>query len=857
MDETKFWQMNLKQVIDSLKSSEDGLSEKEANNRLETYGLNEVATAGRIWTQIFISQFKSPLILILIAASILSAVLGDIIDALVIIAIVGVNGILGFFQEYKSEKALEKLRKYILVHTKVIRDGEESEIDAKYLVPGDVVKLEIGDKIPADLRIIKTNELSVNESVLTGEPYPTNKTISVIEKEKPIPQELRNMAFMGTIITEGSGFGIVTTTGGSTELGKTASLLKQTEEEGEFQKKIRRFGNLLVKIILTAVTLIFLVNAFLAKGWIDSFIFAIALAVGIVPESLPIIITISLSHGALMLAKKKVVVKKLVSIEDLGNTDVICIDKTGTITENKITLEKFIDLNNKPSEQILTYGLLCNSATLEKGKVIGNPIDAAVWEYARSKSNLNKLNEYKLISDLPFDYVRKRMSVIVKKDKKYTMITKGAAEYIIDISSRVIINKKKVAISKYKKQIEEQFQNLANSGFRVLGVAIKDVTSKKITKNDEKNMTFIGFLVFVDPPKNGARKSIEHAEKLGIAIKILTGDEPIITLHVAKQVGLNLKEDDVITGNEIDDLENYKLREIVNQKTIFARLTPEHKHMIIKALKENGHTVAFLGDGVNDAPALKISDVGISVDTGAEVAKDASDIVLLQKGLDAIMNGVIEGRIIFSNIVKYIVNTISANFGNMGTLGLISPFMKFLPLLPSQILLNNFLTDTPMMAVSSDTVDEEELRKPRHWDIGHIARLSGLLGGISSIFDFVTIAALIYILNANAVLFRTGWFLESCLSEIMIVFAVRSHKFFLKSKRPSKILVLASIATAIVSILIIYTPIAQIFQFEQLPLWLLGTIGLILIAYFLMVEGFKLIYYKYWSKKIEYGNKIY
>jgi len=846
-----YWILPFEKVISGLNSSENGLTEIEAKERLEKYGPNEVARARRVWIQILVPQFTNPLILVLIGASILAGFVGDVTSTVVIIAIVIVNGLMGFFQEHKSEKAIEKLREYITLRTKVIRNGEKSEIDARGLVPGDVVALEIGDKVPADLRLIKTNQLSINESVLTGEPYPVEKDIFIVEKANPIPQEIKNMAFMGTIVAEGEGLGIVTATGNNTQLGRTARLLKEVEEEGDFQKNIRRFGNLLVKIILTVVIIIFLINALLAKGWLDSFLFAIALAVGIVPESLPIIITISLSHGAILLAKKKVVVKKLVAIEDLGNIDVLCTDKTGTLTENKITLQKFIDVEGKQREDLLVYGLLCNSAIVEKQKIGGNPIDVAIWEYARSNFDLRKAEGYKEIANLPFDFNRRMMSAVVEKNKKRIIITKGAVENLIANSEYVMVRKLKVSIKKYKEHIAQMYNELASAGFRVIGVSAKEIASRSIyTKKDESKSVFLGFLVFADPPKNEARKSLEHARKLGIRIKILTGDEPLSTLHVAKEVGIELTESDVITGNAIEKLNAVELRKIADQKTIFARVTPEHKYRIIKALRENGHVVAYLGDGVNDAPALKAADVGIAVNSGAEVAKDASDIVLLEKGLDVIMNGVVEGRKTFSNVVKYIVNTISANFGNMGTLGVISPFLNFLPLLPSQILLNNFLTDTPMMAVSTDNVDEEELKKPRHWDIRHIARFSAVLGGISSIFDFLTIAALIYVLNANAVLFRTGWFLESCLSEIMIVFSVRTSKVFFKSSRPSKILIGITILTAVISLLVIYTPIAAFFQFEQLPLWLLGTIALILVAYFAMVEGFKLVYYKYMVKRI-------
>lgn len=840
-----YWTELPKEVISKLNSSEAGLSEDEAKRRLQKYGLNEVTKARRTWAQILLAQFTSPLLLILVGASILSAFVGDVTDTIVIIAIVIVNGILGFFQEYKSEKAIEKLKKYITLRAKVIRDGKKTEIDAKYLVPGDIVLIEIGDKIPADLRLIKTNELSIDQSLLTGEPYPVEKNTTPIKKENPIPQEMTNIAFMGTIVAKGEGLGVVIATGKDTQFGRTASLLKEVEEESAFQKNIRNFGNLLIKIILTAVALIFLINAFLAKGWLDSFLFAIALAVGIVPESLPIVITISLSHGALLLAKKKVVVKKLASIEDLGNIDVLCTDKTGTLTENKIRLEKFIDLNGKENDKILTYALLCNSED--------NPIDRAIIEYCRGKKDTSS---YQKIDEIPFDYERKMMSVLVKEGKKHLMITKGAVESVIKVSSKAVIGNKKINISKCQKKIRQIFSELANSGFRVVAVASKEVKKKKLSERDEKNLTLLGFLAFIDPPKKEAKHSIEHAEKLGIAIKILTGDEPIVTLHIAKEVGLNLSENDVITGSELEQLNNIELMQVVNQKTIFARLTPEHKYKIIKALKENNHVVAYLGDGVNDAPALKAADVGIAVDSGAEVAKDAADIVLLRKGLDVIMDGVVEGRRTFSNIVKYILNTISANFGNMGTLGIVSPFLKFLPLLPSQILLTNFLTDTPMMAISTDTVDEKELKKPRRWDIKHIAKISTLLGGISSIFDIITITVLIYILNASTELFRTGWFFESVLSEIIIVFSIRSSGFFLKSKRPSNILIGISILTALLALIFVTIPqIGQFFQFVPLPLPLFGLIILILALYFASVEIFKFLYYKFVENE-SYGNKI-
>jgi Mg2+-importing ATPase len=849
VEERKYWAMTAEQTLAKLESSQKGLSSPEARERLKIYGPNEIGKAGRTWFHILVSQFLDPLILVLVAAAILSAFVADITDSIMILIIVLINGILGFVQEYKSEKIVEKLREFITFKAKVWRDSKETEIDSKQLVPGDFVMLETGDKVPADIRLIETNNFSVNESVLTGEPYPVNKTPDVITAERITVQETKNIAFMGTVVAEGTAKGIVIKTGKNSEFGKTAALVKEAESESDFQRNIRAFGKMLTQVILTAVVIIFLVNAMLNKGWLDSFLFAIALAVGIIPESLPIVITIALSRGSLELAKNKVVVKKLSAIEDLGNIDVLCTDKTGTLTENQITLQKMVDVNGKENSGMLVYGMLCNSAVEEKGVFGGNPIDAAIMEYAKQKSV--KATKYIKLADVPFDYNRRLMSVIVK-DGIPLMITKGAIESLLKVSKKIKIGEKIVPISGYREKIRSLYNELGTKGYRVIGLSVKKIERKgSYSKKDEGDLIFIGFFVFADPPKQSARESILHAEKLGVQIKILTGDEPVSTAAVARELGLKVDEYSIITGDQIEKLSQDELNEIVNKVIIFARVDPEHKYKIIRALRANNHVVAYLGDGVNDAPALKEADVGVSVDTGTDIAKDASDIVLLHKSLEVIINGIREGRKTFSNIIKYILNTISANFGNMGTLGVISPFMNFLPLLPSQILLNNMLTDTPMIAVSTDSVDDEELKKPRKWNIKHIAKLCAFLGAISSVFDFITIFVLMYILNANAALFRTGWFLESGLTEITVVFAMRSRKFFLKSKPPSKMLLWATLLTAIITLFIIYfSPLGKLFEFVPIPLWLLGTILAIVAAYFAMTEVILLLYYKYIQKEV-------
>jgi Mg2+-importing ATPase len=602
---------------------------------------------------------------------------------------------------------------------------------------------------------------------------------------------------------------------------------------------MRKFGDSLIRIILIGTLIIFAINSFLGRSVFESFLFAMALAVGIVPESLPIIITISLSRGAIRMAKKDVIVKKLVSIEDLGNLDVLCCDKTGSITESKITLEGFLDANYKVNKKILIYGLMCNSAVIRNNVVRGNPIDASIWHYAMSK-DIKIDPKYQKIYELPIDYEKRKMAVVIKKKDKCLLISKGAPESILSSSSHVIIDHKKYKIVNYKRKIQDTYRKLSNKGYRVIAIAAKFVPNKINYKEiDESNLTFLGFLTFIDPPKKTAKEALNSFRKLGVKLKILTGDDPIITKRIAKDVGFSQNEyERIVLGDEIDKMSEEDLRKVVEEVTIFSRITPEKKYRIIKALKENGHITGFLGDGVNDAPALRQSDVGISVETGSDVAKDSADIILTHKSLKVIADGIEEGRKTFSNVTKYILNTISANIGNMTTLGIISLFLNFLPLLPVQILLTNFLSDMPLLTISTDNVDKEELTKPKKWNIRYIEKFALTFGGISSIFDFTTIFILIYVLAANAELFRTGWFLESVLSEIIITFAIRTRKRFYKS-RPGKLLLFTSVFTSILTIWLIFSPFGYLFEFVPLVYWLLPVIGLILIAYFALVEILK------------------
>lgn len=825
-----------------LGTSEKGLSSSEAEARLAKHGLNEIAARDkRNALSIFISQLTSPLVVILIIASVIAGFLGDPTDTAIILAIVGINAVLGFYQEFKSEKALAELKKYISFKAKVLRGGEEIEVDVKDVVPGDIVFLEIGDVVPADIRLIEAHELATNESSITGESLPVNKDAAPLSVKNALPSQQSNMAFMGTVVSNGVGKGIVVATGEKTEFGKTANILSAKEPPTDFQTSINKFGSFLIKIILILTIVVFASNALLGKGILESFLFALALAVGITPELLPIIITISLSSGAMHLAKKKVVVKRLVAIEDLGNIDILCTDKTGTLTENKVELEGYSSADGKISSSVLKYALLCNSAIVEKGKVEGNVIDAAVWEHPASKGI--DLSKYRKIEDVEFDYVRRRMGVVVEAAKKRTYICKGAPESVLAVCDYVEEGGKRVSIKAHAEELQKRFEELSSRGFRVVAVASKEVGAKKdYSPADEAGLTFNGFLSFLDPPKGSAIHALKSFKKLGVELKLLTGDNELVAKEVCREVGLEVRGR-VFTGAELEKMADAQFAKAIFENNVFARVTPEQKYKIVEGLTKQGHIVGFLGDGVNDAPALRVADVGITVDSAVDVAKDSADIILLQKGLMVIAEGIKEGRKTFGNIMKYVLNTISANFGNMFSMVISSMAIPFIPLLPSQILLNNLISDGPLTTISTDNVDEDYLHKPKKWNIRAISHFMVFFGLISTIFDLTTMALMWFLTNGNAALFRTAWFLESVLSEIIITFAIRTRRDFWKS-HPSRALLYSSIIGILLSVGIIYPPFGGLFQFEALSLQMLGAIALILLAYFILAERAKRFFYR-------------
>lgn len=841
------WSLPVDALLAKTKTSERGLKGGEVAERLKEYGPNEVDAKEKLRSlKLLASQFRSPFIIVLILASLIAYFLGDRMDALVIIAIVLLNSLLGFFQEYRAEQAAEKLKKYLVMRCRVMRDGKKVEIDSKDIVPGDIVYFDVGDIIPADIRIIHCEDLTTDESSLTGESLPVSKQPGVVDKQKPLPQDLGNMLFMGTSVSSGYGHGVVTSTGVKTFFGKTASILKQKQPDSDFHKGLRSFSEMTMGVVFAMVLFIFFTNTILGKGAFDSFLFALALAVGIIPESLPIIMTLTLSDGALKMAKEDVIMKRLASVEDLGNMDTLCCDKTGTLTEGRISLADHLSLDGKKDDRVLIAGMLCNLSSRSDGKrFFGNPIDVAIREHPHALELEGQLENYKVVDQNEFDYDRKRVSVVVKMAGGHILIVKGASYSILSVCSNALIKAEKVKLSReLVSRIDGAVADYENRGFRVILIAEKRVEKAETTKGDEWGLTLTGYLLFLDPPKKTAGESLRLLNQLGVAVKVISGDSQFITRKICNDVGLSIVEDRVITGDDLEKLSDAQLADYAMKYNVFARIIPEQKYKLVASLNRSGHTVGFLGDGVNDAPALRAADVGISVDSGTDIAKASAGVVLLKKNLTVLAQGVIEGRKTFSNITKYIFNTISANYGNMLTVALSSLFLDFIPLLPSQILLNNFISDLPLLTVSTDNVDKDTLRRPRKWDISLISKFMIFFGVISAVFDMALILPLLFILKVHPSMFRTAWFVESSISEIIVTFAIRTKRAFYKS-RPSNLLIVTSILAIFATIAITYTSMGAIFfEFIPMPIGILALIAEIILAYFVTAEVGKIYFFK-------------
>jgi Mg2+-importing ATPase len=832
-----FWSIPREELLKRLETTPQGLSGTEAQRRLERYGPNLIKPRRRMGAvTIFLNQFKSPIIIILIIAAILSIFLGDTTDAIIILAIVFFSGLLGFWQEKGAADAMEKLLSIVRVKTTVLRDGKPGDISVEEVVPGDIVQLSAGSTIPGDCGILESADLFVDESALTGETFPAEKEAGVAAEDAPQAQRL-NALFMGTHVISGSARALVVLTGKETEFGKISERLKVKPKETEFEHGIRRFGYFLMEVTLALVAGIFVINVALHRPILDSFLFSLALAVGLTPQLLPAIISVNLSQGARRMAQKKVIVKQLSSIENFGSMNVLCSDKTGTLTEGTVSVHSALDLEGGESEKVLLHAYL--NSYYETG--FNNPIDEAIRNYRRFD-----LTGYAKLDEIPYDFVRKRLSIQVSQggqDGRRLMVTKGAFQQVLEVCSRAETPGGEAAdIAGVREKINRRFAELSNQGYRALGLAYKDTGQREsISREDEQGMTFLGFITFFDPPKSGVAETINQLKDLGVTFKVITGDNLLVASSIDKDVGLESFQ--AITGPELNRMSDEALIHRVNLTNLFAEIEPNQKERIILALRKSGNVVGYMGDGINDAPALHAADVGISVDSAVDVAKDAAEIVLLEKDLGVLAQGVREGRTTFANTLKYVFMATSANFGNMFSMAGASLFLSFLPLLPGQVLLTNLLTDFPEMTIATDRVDPEMVNKPRRWDIRFIFKFMLTFGTLSSVFDYLTFGLLLWVLHASPQLFRTGWFMESVISASLVVLVIRTRKPFYRS-RPGKWLALATLGIIMVTIAIPFTPLAGPLGFQKLPLTFFPALGGILLLYVTSAELTKSIFYK-------------
>ncbi|MCM8801606.1 MAG: magnesium-translocating P-type ATPase [Candidatus Omnitrophica bacterium] len=820
-------------LFERFETSLKGLTDEEAKKRLREYGYNEPAKKKKrtVFFQV-LSKFLNPLVVVLLIIAGFSLFFGERINAVIVILMALLSVFLSFIQEYRAGKEAERLSEMVRATATVYRNGKAKEIKISELVPGDIVDLFAGDMIPADLRIISCKDLFINQAALTGESFPVEKTAEPIKPKNYSPVELTNIAFMGSSVVSGTALGIVVKTGLATQFGQLSRRLSLMPVESAFEKGIKRFTWMMIQAMLVLVVLIFGINAFFKKGdIIQAFLFSLSVAVGLTPQMLPMIVTLNLSKGAIAMSKKEVIVKRLNAIQNFGAMDMLCTDKTGTLTLDKIVLEKHCDVVRNDDEDVLRLAYI--NSFYQTG--LKNILDRAILRHERIL-----VKQYKKIDEVPFDFSRKMMSVIVEVNGKNRLITKGAPEEVFKRCTKYeldgeIFDMEQLILTDLKTEYDE----LSADGFRVLAVAYKDFdkTKERFSKDDEQDLVLKGYIAFLDPPKPTAKKTIDNLKRLGIEFKVLTGDNELVTRKICSEVGLDVKG--IVTGEQIDKANDLELKELVKTSSVFARLSPLQKERIINALHANGRIVGYLGDGINDAPALKAADVGISVNNATDIAKESADIILLKKSLMVLRDGVIEGRKTFGNILKYVKMGSSSNFGNMFSMTGASLFLPFLPMLPIQILLNNFLYDLSQVAISTDSVDEEYLLKPRPWNVSYIRKFMVILGPISSIFDFLTFAILLFFFKAQEAFFHTGWFLESLFTQTLVIHVIRTGKVpFLESKS-SQFLVFASIYIVTIGLILPFIPLGKYFGFVMLPLEYLLVLGIIVVLYLFMAQKVK------------------
>ncbi|MEM1582574.1 MAG: magnesium-translocating P-type ATPase [Candidatus Bathyarchaeia archaeon] len=831
-------------LLSRLKTSLNGLSSEEAERRLEFFGYNELVKKKRRAVIVdFLFHFKSPLIIILLIAGLISGFFGEVANTAIIFVIVTLSVVLDFYQESKAERAAEMLKQRVATTATVPRNGVKREVRLAEIVPGDVIYLSAGDIVPADARVISAKDLFVNQSALTGESFPVEKTGLPLRSYDPSITEWSNYLFMGTSVVSGTATAVVVKTGSLTEYGKIAKRLVEREVETEFQRGIRNFGYMIMQVTFLLVMFVFFINALYMRSVLDSLLFAVALAVGLTPELLPMIISVNLSKGAVQMAKKGVIVKRLAAIQNFGSMDVLCTDKTGTLTENRIKLVLHVDLNGNESDKVLLYSYL--NSYHQTG--LKSPLDEAILRFRDVD-----VKDYRKVDEVPFDFVRKRLSIVVEHQNQRFMITKGAPEEVAKVCSFYEVGEIIADITdEVRRKIEQKYVELSAEGYRVLAVAYKRLREDRpiYTAGDEKEMVFLGFIAFLDPPKETAREALRLLKNASIELKILTGDNELVTRKVCEYLDFDIKG--IVNGSEIAQMHDDALARVVEEANVFCRVTPAQKDRIINALKNNGHVVGFLGDGINDAPSLKTADVGISVDNAVDVAKESADIILLQNDLTVLHDGVLEGRKTFGNTMKYIMMGVSSNFGNMFSVAGASLFLPFLPMLPIQILLNNMLYDFSQSTIPTDEVDQEYIEKPKRWDIHFIRRFMVYLGPVSSLFDFLTFFIMLFIFNASELLFQTAWFIESLSSQTLVIFAVRTKKTPFWKSKPSRPLLLSSIAIITFALIIPYTPLGEIFKFVRPPATFYIALAVILGAYITLAEIVKSWFYRRYGYRLE------
>jgi len=834
-------------VLSELDSRLDGLSRAEADTRLKQFGLNEIAREKRQSAVMrLLGNVKNPLVLLLTALGVLSFLTGDLRATVVIFVMVILGVVLRFVQEIRADNAAEKLKAMVSNTATLVRDGKEAEVPLKMLVPGDIIRLAAGDMVPADVRVLSAKDLFLNQSALTGESLPVEKKAGAASADVQNPLELPNICFLGSNVESGSATAVVIHTADKTYFGSLAASIVGQRQLTSFDKGVNKFTWLMIWFIAVMVPAVFLINGLSKHDWLEAFLFAMAVAVGLTPEMLPMIVTVNLSKGALAMARKKVIVKRLNAIQNFGAMDVLCTDKTGTLTQGKIVLERHLDAHGDPSEKVLHYGYL--NSYHHTG--LKNLLDEAILAHEDLEERLEADEKYRKIDEIPFDFVRRRMSVIVEDTTGLnTLICKGAVDEVLGLCTRVEVKGQVIEVlpehDAKRRQIAE---DLNGQGFRVIALAYKQMPGATdqptYAVKDESDLILLGFLAFLDPPKDTATETLKQLHHLNVDVKILTGDNEIITAYICREVGQPVEH--LLLGSQVEAMSEAELAEAVSVTSVFARLAPAHKERIIHALQSKGRVLGFMGDGINDAPALKAADVGISVDSAVDIAKESSDIILLENSLLILKQGVLEGRRVFGNIVKYIKMAASSNFGNMFSVVGASAFLPFLPMLPIQVLTNNLLYDFSQTTIPTDEVDADWLTKPRKWEIGRILHFILFIGPISSIFDYLTFFMMLYVFNCwhDPALFHTGWFVESLFTQTLIIHVIRTNKIPFFQSWASWPLILTSVIIVTVGAWLTVSPVAGALGFVPVPplYWLL--LAIILVCYVVLTQLIKTWFYR-------------